>query len=127
MTIRSETQQANPATVRLLKIIVIGLAVLIFAGLGAVGWRIVHLASGRAIAPKQVSSTLEQSSEMRLARPLADIALTLPDGAEVGALALEGDRLAVHYRSTSENGIAIVDLTSGREISRVRLGPAASR
>lgn len=112
----------SPRTVLVLKIIVVGLAVLIVAGLAAVVWRIMHLASARPAAT--AAATAPASASAALAERAR---LALPDGAEIGAVALDGDRLAVHYRSSAGNGIAIMDLVSGREIARVMLGgvPAA--
>ena len=105
----------SPRTVLLLKIIVVGLAVLIVAGLAAVVWRIMHLASARPAATAAATAPVSAALAARAT-------LTLPDGAEIGAVALDGDRLAVHYRSSAGNGIAIIDLVSGREIARVMLG-----
>lgn len=118
----TETAGASPSKVWLLKVIVVGLAILILVGLAAVAWRVVQLASGRATTPPAARSSVPHADAA-----LAGIELELPVGAEVGALALEGNRLAVHYRSATENGIAIVDLTTGREVSRVRLRSRPSK
>lgn len=90
---------------RLLEIAVAGMGVLIVAGLAAVALRVAYLAahSGGAAA--------------------AEAALALPSGASVKSLSLSGQRLAVHYVSPEGEGIGIVDLETGRLVSRLRLVP----
>ena len=52
---------------------------------------------------------------------------TLPAGAQVRGLALQGDRLAIHYDTAAGSGIAVVDLATGRTLSRVQLVPGAPK
>jgi hypothetical protein len=49
-------------------------------------------------------------------------AFTVPAGMEVVGLALDGDRLALHLKGAEGAEIAVVDLPSGRLVSRLALG-----
>ena len=118
---QSATQEQNPALVRFLKIAVIGMGILILAGLTAVIWRIVNLASSPKDAPPAVTSAAPLSAAPSAALP-PEAMLALPDGATVRSVALSANRLAVHYWAPSGSGIAIMDLESGRILTRVRLG-----
>lgn len=114
-----DTTPPRSPTERFLLFLVIALAVLILAGLAAVAWRVLQLGSGRAAltSPPTVPSAAP-------AKPLPEsVALALPAGAEVTAMAIDGDRLAVHYKAAAEKGIVIMDLAGGRELRRIRLAP----
>jgi hypothetical protein len=93
---------------RNLKIVVIALAVLLVAGLATVIGRIIYLASGK---PAQ-----RAASGLALA---PETSLQLPAGAQVRSISLSGDRLAVHYEAAGAEGIAVLDLLSGRPITAV--------
>lgn len=108
----------SPAEARLqrnLKIIVIALAVLLFAGLATVIGRIIYLASGQATQPAATVAT----------RP--ELSLQLPAGAQVRSISLSGDRLAVHYEAAGAEGIAVLDLRTGRPAASVGIERAAPR
>lgn len=109
---------ANPGLERALKIVVVVLALMIFAGLGAVIWRIMQLASSPPGAKTPVSP-----AAATLAPPAVPHAATaaLPQGAAVRSVALDGDRIAIHYESPEGAGITIIEVTSGRTISNVRI------
>ncbi len=101
---------------RILKISIVVMGVLIVVGLLTVIGRMIYLASG---GRQQVSTT---------AGPVAPAArLPLPDGAVVRTVALSGDRLAVHFDAPGGSGIAILDLATGRALSRVELVPEPPR
>jgi hypothetical protein len=98
---------------RNLKILVVGMGVLILAGLGAIAFRILQLANKPA-GPGSLSSSrsvVGQSSE---------IGLELPKGAKVVSIAISGNRLAVHHESPTGTGITVIDISSGRRIADVR-------
>jgi hypothetical protein len=102
--------------VRTLRIAVIVMSVLIVMGLVAVIGRIVYLMarpSGQIAAP---SSHLAP-----------EVTATLPAGAHIRSVALQGERLAIHYETVGGSGIAVVDLASGRTLSRVQLVPEAPK
>ncbi|MFA5901727.1 MAG: hypothetical protein WC829_21725 [Hyphomicrobium sp.] len=103
---------------RNLKIVVVVLGVLLFAGLAAIIGRIIYLASGDTKQPVAVS---------REGAIGAELSMQLPVGAEVRSMSLSGDRLAVHYAIGAADGIAIIDLRSGKPLASVdieRSGPA---
>lgn len=93
---------------RILKVVVVGLAVLLFAGLVLVIGRVIYLASPSATQP--AAPTLAIRPEQ---------ALELPPGAQVRSVALSGNRLAVHYDVAGAAGIAVLDLQTGRRITTV--------
>lgn len=125
MTSDIETAPPRSTTERLLIVVVIALAVLILAGLAAVAWRVLQLGSGRASQPAVAATTPSAAPAPAELPPGVEIAL--PAGAEVTAMALDGDRLAVHYRAGAEKGIAIIEIGSGRQLGRLRLVPEAGR
>ena len=95
---------------RNLKLVVIGLAVLIFAGLASIVGRAIYLASGASTQPAAPGLAI---------RPEQSIGL--PAGAQVRSVSLSGDRLAVHYEAAGTEGIAILDLQTGQTITSVGL------
>jgi hypothetical protein len=95
---------------RNLKIIVIGLGLLMFAGLAAIAGRVIYLASGSATQPAALVSAMRP--EQRLG---------LPAGAQVRAVSLSGDRLAVHYEAGGAEGIAVLDLQTGVTLTTVAI------
>jgi hypothetical protein len=103
---------------RVLKIIVIGLAVLLVSGLALVIGRIIYLASPAPTDDVQVAApTLAIRPEQRL---------ELPAGALVRSVSLSGSRLAVHYDAGGSPGIAVLDLQTGRRITTVVVEPKGS-
>lgn len=101
---------------RNLKIAVIVMGVLIVLGVLAVIGRIVWLASRPAAGA--AGGTAAMASSVRL---------SLPAGATIRSVSLSGDRLVVHYDAQTGAGIAILDLASGRTLSRVDLVPEPPR
>ena len=105
--------------VRALKIAIVVMGAMIVLGLLTIIGRMVYLASAGG---KQGSSLT--SSSARLA---PNATLALPPGAHVKHVALSGDRLVVHYESASGSGIAVLDLASGNQVSRVEIVPEVPR
>jgi hypothetical protein len=99
---------------RNVKIVVIALAVLIFAGLATVIGRVIYLASASATQPAGLRSAL---------RP--EQSLLLPFGAQVRSVSLSGNRLAVHYEAAGTEGIVVLDLQTGEKITSVGVERAA--
>jgi len=102
---------------RILKFIVVTLAILLLAGLLAAVVRVIYLAS--APGAQRASSTLTPAAPMPAIRPEQSIAL--PSGAQVRSVSLSGYRLAVHYDVGAASGIAILDLQTGRTITNVAI------
>lgn len=101
---------------RNLKIVVLVLGVLIFAGLAAIVGRIIYVAS----TPKAQQAQTAPLSPGAVLRP--ELSMQLPAGAEVRSISLSGDRLAVHYVAAGAEGIAILDLRTGEPVARIGVG-----
>jgi Family of unknown function (DUF6476) len=100
--------------VRILKIAVIVMGVLLVGGFAFVLAAIVYQASHvRDIAPRQAAPGQGE----------LNIDLSVPAGSAVTALALDGNRLAVHLDGAAGPEIAIVDLASGKVVAHVKLKP----
>ena len=93
---------------RMLKVAIVAMGVMVVAGLLTVIGRIVYLASQDGQQASTASGAIAPAAR-----------LGLPEGASVRSVALSGDRLAVHYDAPGGSGIAILDLASGRALSRV--------
>jgi hypothetical protein len=104
----AQLTSADARLQRNLKMVVFGLALLIFAGLAAIAGRIIYLASGPPTQPAAPSVAL---------RP--EQILALPRGATVRSVSLSGDRLAVHYEAAGADGVAILDLQTGQRVTSV--------
>ena len=105
---------------RVLKFIVVTLAILLFAGLlGAVA-RVIYLASAPVAQPATSALTTAATPAPTPAiRP--EQSLALPAGAQVRSVSLSGNRLAVHYDVGSASGIAVLDLQTGRTVTNVAI------
>jgi hypothetical protein len=99
--------------VRILKFVVISLGVLLLVGFAVVIGRIAYLAT-------QPGGGIGASS------PLHEMNVVLPAGAVIGQTTVSGDRMAVHYASPAETGIIVINLTTGRVVSRIGFTPEAS-
>jgi Family of unknown function (DUF6476) len=97
---------------RMLKTVVVGLAVLLFAGLAAIAWRVIYLASPSARQP---------AAAVLAVRP--EQGLQLPSGAQVRSISLSGNRIAVYYQAGAGAGIAVFDLETGRMVSDFAVKP----
>jgi len=117
----------SPAEIRLqrnLKIVVVVLAVLLFAGLAAIVGRIFYLASrSEAQPPAAAAAAITTPVPGRALVP--ELKVQLPDGAEVRSISLSGDRLAVHYRAGDQEGVTVLDLGSGQPAASVAIERAA--
>jgi hypothetical protein len=102
---------------RILKIAVIVMGVLLVGGfafvLAAIVYQASHIAQVRDIAPRQAAPGQGE----------LNIDLSVPAGSAVTAMALDGNRLAVHLDGAAGPEIAIVDLASGKVVAHVKLKP----
>ena len=94
---------------RTMKIVVVALGVLLFAGLATVAGRIIYLASAKTTQPPPAPRPAVPPEAM----------LRLPAGAQVRSISLSGDRLAVHYEAADVEGIAVYDLAAGRALTDI--------
>jgi hypothetical protein len=106
---------------RLLKAVVILLALILLAGLALVVGRVIYLASSTRTQATQESQGIPAASPMLAIRP--EQTLELPTGAHVRSVSLSGSRLAVHYDVGSATGIAVIDLQTGHKITNVAVEP----
>lgn len=103
--------EPNLALQRGLKILVAVLGVLIIAGVVTILARVVYLANKPPTQAAASKSTLAAQQE-----------LGLPAGAVIRSTSLSGSRLVVQYEAPTGAGIAILDLDTGKIVSRVRVG-----
>ena len=104
----------DPRQVRVLKIVVISLGILLLVGFGVVIGRIAYL----ALQPGRGQTTTAAPQSVNVA---------LPSGAVIRQTAISGDRLTIQYETPAQSGILIVNLTTGRIISRIELAPEVPR
>jgi hypothetical protein len=118
----------SPGQVRALKFAVVGMAVLIVLGVGAVAVGMVQRASqiGKvgAGAPGRPQGA---TAEVVLPALAEKAKVALPAGADVRSMALDGRHLALHYDSPQGRGVVVVDLVAGRVASRIELTSEAAR
>ncbi len=108
-----ETQDGEtPRNVRILQVIVVVLGIILIVGMATVIGRIAYL----MMRPANDAVTTAPYPE-----PQVPITVGLPSSAKVMSTSLDGSQLAVHHSSPSGDGIAILDLKSGRVIRRVSI------
>ncbi|MFV0368254.1 MAG: hypothetical protein ACK5KM_07325 [Hyphomicrobiaceae bacterium] len=98
-------------SLRGLKYAVIGMGVILILGFFVILGRIVYL-----------------TSRMDASVPIGEaLTLSMPKGADVVTMALDGNRLAVHFTGpeAGERAIKIIDLRTGHTISHLRLEAVA--
>jgi hypothetical protein len=103
----------TPRQVRALKIAVIAMGILLVGGFAFVLATIVYQASRSG----QVRTVPQAALEGAVG------ALAIPKDATVGSMSLDGDRLALHLNSAEGPEIVVIDLKTGKVISRIRLQP----
>jgi hypothetical protein len=101
----------TPRQVRVLKVAVIVMGLLLVGGFAFVLAAIVYQAT-RGGQDEAAPAAMFDGNE-------ADLAIG--KDASVTALSLDGDRLAIHLKSASGPEIAVIDLTTGKVIARLRL------
>jgi hypothetical protein len=97
---------------RNLKILVVGLGVMILAGLAGVAVKVIKL--GSAPSGTAASVTVPRGAAS------SEIVLELPKGAQIVSSSVAGNRLAVQYTGPSGTGIAVIDLDTGRRVADVK-------
>jgi len=105
---------------RILKFIVVTLAIVLFSGLLVAVARVIYLASAPVAQPTAAALTGAPTPASTPAiRP--EQSLALPAGAQVRSVSLSGNRLAVHYDLGAASGIAVLDLQTGRMVTNVAI------
>ena len=105
----------TPRQVRALKIAVIIMGILLVGGFAIVVAGIVYQAS--QLGEK---NTEAPAPAVRML-PGVQAEVAMPQGATVTSMALDGDRLALHLTSSSGPELLIIDVTTGKVISRIKL------
>ncbi|MFN3745825.1 MAG: DUF6476 family protein [Hyphomicrobiaceae bacterium] len=102
--------------VRMLRIAVIAMGVVLVLGFVTVIARIVYLVNRGGETTSVASQPAQETAR-----------LALPAGASVRHIALAGQRLAVHYDGPAGSGILILDLQTGKPVSRIEIVPETPR
>jgi hypothetical protein len=101
----------SSAQVKALKLAIAIMSVLIVAALLAIVGRVIYLSAVKkraAPSAQIVSSTIAPATT-----------LNLPAGAVIRNMSLHGDRLLVHYETTSGPGAVVLDLATGKKLSTI--------
>ncbi len=127
----------DPVFLKYLKIAVVVMALILILGFIGIIARIFYVSSRVPAQPPAVARTGADPTSKAGAPAAAGaalierLALELPRSASVRSVALSGDRLAVHYEMTDapsgRPGVAIVDLVTGRTLSRIEIMPEPER
>jgi hypothetical protein len=120
---------SDPVFLRNLKIAVVVMALILILGFIAIIARIFYLSSAsrtpsRDAATAASAGRLPAATETTLA---AKVRLALPPGAAVRSTSLAASRIAVHYEAPGGGGIVILDLESGRTLSRIEFAAEPQR
>lgn len=118
MADKTDTEEGKPSgailtddQIRKVRLAVIGMSVVLVAGVATVIGRVVYLANRGS----------EQATVSRGGETLAPEArLVLPAEASVKTTSLAANRLSAHYTSPKGDGLLILDLVTGKTISHVR-------
>jgi hypothetical protein len=106
------TEPFTPRQLRILKIAVVVMGIILLVGFAAVIGRIAYLVTKGGATQTPAAHALAKTAR-----------LPLPGGAAVRSVALDGNRLAVHYDTPVGAGIAILDLVTGEPLVHVDLAP----
>jgi|SRR5665811_139020 len=103
----------TPRQVRVLKIVVIVMGILLVGGFAFVMAAIVYQAS------RLGEKTSGAPPPAAVSAPQAE--LVIPGDATITSMALDGDRLALHLQTETGSEIAVIDVTTGKVLSRISL------
>jgi hypothetical protein len=103
----------TPRQVRVLKIAVIAMGILLVGGFAFVLATIVY----------QASTGGQDRATPATALSGIEAEFPIPKDAAIGSMSLDGDRLALHLNSAEGSEIVVVDLKSGKVVSRIKLAP----
>ena len=109
-----EEEFEDPPNVRILKRAVYIMGVLLVVGSIVVIGTIIYRA---------VNYDASRSASKAPGKPFPDINAEIGAGAKVGAIELDGNRMAVHVSGNGKNEIIIFDIRKGTVLGRVKLEP----
>lgn len=101
----------TPRQVRVLKIAVIVMGILLVGGFAFVMAAIVY----------QASELGDKKTDASASTATLQAGLALPEDATVTSMALDGDRLALHLTTRAGPEIAVIDVTNGKVLSRIKI------
>lgn len=104
----------SPGQVRALKIAIVVMGIMILVALVAIVWRLLTL------KPKPQSSAAATTIEQVAFAP--EHRISLPQGAAVKSSSIQANLLSVHYTSPAGDGIIVLDLVSGKILTRILIG-----
>lgn len=110
----------NPKLERHLVFVVVLLGLMIVAGLVAVIGRVIYLSSQGEKQPASDAAPRAAAAPLHPAAAAGAVPFTLPAGAEIKSIALDGARLAVHYAAPGGDGILVVDQATGETLSHLK-------
>jgi hypothetical protein len=122
--VRIEGTVLTPRQVGKLKIAVVVMGILLLAAFAAVIAGLIYQASKvgkKAPAEATVAAPPPDPASMERAASGALQALSIPGDGEVVSMSLDGQRLALYVRSREDAEIVVVDLTTGKVVSRVKI------
>jgi Family of unknown function (DUF6476) len=106
----------TPSQLRVLKKAVVVMGVIILLLMAAIVARIIYMS-----AAKSKLQTSTESALFVLPPPQSNLTLALPAGAIIRSSTLNGNHLAVHHSVGDTDAIAILDLATGKIISRIKI------
>ncbi len=107
-----EEEFEEPANVRILKRVVYIMGVMLVIGTIVVIGTIIYRA---------VNYDASRSASTNPAKAFEDISVAVPPGAQVGAIELDGNRMAVHITQDGKSEIILIDVRKGALLGRVKL------
>ena len=105
----------TPRQVRGLKIAVIVMGILLVGGFAIVVAGIMYQAS--MLGEKNTAAPAPPVTVL----PGVQAEVAMPQGATVTSMALDGDRLALHLTTSAGPEVVIIDVTTGKVVSRIKL------
>jgi hypothetical protein len=113
----------------MLKVAVVVLGILLLAGFAAVIGGMIYQASkmGQKVPDAGSATAISETVTMTPVDPAKPHAFYIPEGWNVVSMALDGDWLALHIRSPEDAEIVVVNIRSGKVVSRVKIDTGAAQ
>lgn len=115
----------NPRQVRILKVVVITMGIMLIGGfalvISVIAYQAIHLGEDKESGLDKNSGPDKPLAAVSTVLPGDVSELAIPAGATVVSMALDGDALALHLTSSAGAEIVVIDLTTGKVISRIKL------
>jgi hypothetical protein len=107
--------------IKRLKVSIAVMTALLVVGIVTLIGRVIYLASAKGESPATAASVAAMPAGSPL---LADVTLPLPAGARLVTSQLQANRLLAHYTGAAGDGLLVLDLSTGRVLSHVKVVPA---